>query len=223
MVPNIVVYTAVSRSYDYLKPVPPLWAAEADFLAFTDTGSRHLGWQVRPLDVLSSDPCRNAKLPKILPHQYVDNYEFSVWIDGSIAIISEMRLSDLLAVWLSTHDIAVFPHHSRNCIYDEAIACIKQKKDSPLVIRRQMDHYLHAGYGRHKGLAECTVIARRRSPAMRLLSVAWHHEIDRFSRRDQLSFNVVCEWNGISYYKIPGSVSHNAHFVRYPHTPGAIG
>ena len=144
---DIVVYTAITGSYDSLKPVSELWARDADFVAFADA-AHGPGWTIRPIDIRHSDACRNARMLKILSHRCFPDAKYSVWVDGSIAIKSTVPIKDLICEYLADHDIAVFKHRRRTCVYAEAMACIEAGKDLPEVICRQMQEYWHEGYPR---------------------------------------------------------------------------
>ena len=70
------------------------------------------------------DPNRNAKKYKILPHRYLAQYDYSVWIDGNILIVNDIR--DLV----TQHKYQVFDHNQtqldpRDCIYKEYDAIMR--------------------------------------------------------------------------------------------------
>jgi hypothetical protein len=209
---SIAVYTSFTSGYDAPTAANPLWSTAADFIAFTD-GEVEPGWDRRPICNLFHDPCRNAKRHKILPHEYLHNFEYSVWVDGSVMITSAVPLPVVIAEVLAHHDIAVFRHRRRWCIYQEALACIRAKKDDPAVIEAQMKKYRSERYPAGAGLAECTVIFRRHTAAIKAFNLRWHEEIQLHSRRDQLSFNYVVAQHKIGYSELPGTLTQNDHFV----------
>jgi hypothetical protein len=216
---EIVVFTAITGDYDTLKPPPDHWRAEADFVAFVEKPHSSSGWDFRPIHRTFSDPCRNAKIHKIVPHRFFPDARFSLWLDGSIQVKAVVPLRELIASLLAHHDLAVFPHRRRNCIYEEAEACIVAKKDSPDIIRCQMQAYRESGYPENNGLVECTVIVRHHTEPVRKFNEMWYDEITKYSRRDQLSFNYVAAKTGFVYARIPGLLSKNDYFKRHPHAP----
>jgi hypothetical protein len=213
---DIVVFTAITGTYDSLKPVNELWARDADFVAFADA-AQGPGWSIRPINVTDPDLCRNAKIFKILSHRFFPDVKYSVWVDGSVAIKSTVPIKDFICENLTDHDIAFFKNRRRTCVYVEAMACIKAGKDSPDVICRQMQKYWHEGYPRQNGLAECTVLIRRHSDAILQFNNRWYDEICQHSRRDQLSFNYVATKLGLNYSFLDGTILNNPHFAWYPH------
>ena len=74
-----VIYTSVFGNYDDIveQKLPDGW----DWKYFSEENS-----------VSSySDNTRNAKKYKILPHRYLKEYDYSIWIDGNILVISDIR------------------------------------------------------------------------------------------------------------------------------------
>ena len=217
---HAVVYTAITARLDSLKPPRALWRDAADFVAFLDYPNPDCDWAVQPAHAQYVDPCRNAKVHKVLSHQYFDDYEYSIWVDGAISLVSNDDLALLLEHWLADHDIALFRHRTRQCIYQEAEACIAQNKDDPVIIRAQVAHYRQLGYPEDAGLNECMVLIRRHTPAIRRLNEMWFAEITRHSRRDQLSFNYVARQLDIGVHEMEGNIACNGHFLWHLHDYG---
>ena len=134
-----------------------------------------------------------------------------------MALKLRMPVEELIATYLAEHDLAVFDHPRRHCIYVEADACIQGGKDDPETIRDQIKRYRYEGYPPLAGLAECTVLLRRHTERMKLFSEVWWDEISRHSRRDQLSFNYVAWKLSFTYKTLPGCVEQNDFFERRPH------
>jgi len=214
---NIVVYTAITPGYDSLKSAPELWRSQAEFVAFLDKPQPSFGWTVRPIYRRFQDPCRNAKIHKILPEKYFPEAQYSLWVDGSVKIISNTPIAKFADEFLREHDIAVFKHRHRTCLYQEAARCLKLGLDSASVINGQTAKYYAEGYPQNNGLAECTVILRRHSRQVMKFNEAWYAEIKRWSRRDQLSFNYVAQKLGLKYKLLTGLLDNNRHFFWLPH------
>lgn len=215
---NFAVYTAFSRGYDTLQPVPRRWRKEASFTAFLENRPRLVrGWEIKPLHQGFIDPCRNAKIHKILSHVYFPSEEYTLWTDGSIAITSKWTVRKLVREYLSDCDIVVFKHRRRQCIYAEAKECIAQKKDAPAIIRRQIRLYRSENYPVNHGLIEGCVILRRHTPKIIRFNELWHQLIMNYSRRDQLSFNYVAHTLNVKFHHWPGIYTQNPHFTFIPH------
>lgn len=215
---NLVVYTAITEGYDQLKDPPAHWQAAADFVAFLGAPTASQIWRFRPIYQRFRDPCRNAKVHKILAHKYFPAAEFSLWVDGSVGIKSDLPINHWPEEFLSQHDMAVFRHRERQCLYAEAAVCLQRGLDSSSVIHRQMNRYFREGYPPNNGLAECTVIFRRHTKKIRQFNERWYREILNGSRRDQLSFDYVAHQLGVKYRHLPGLISRNPHFQNATHT-----
>ena len=106
-----VVYTSVFGGYDKLveQNLPDGW----DWKCFSEENSLSL----------YTDNTRNAKRFKVLPHRYLKEYEYSIFIDGNMTIKGDV--SELIEKYLSDSNVAFFSHggnslDGRNCVYDEA-------------------------------------------------------------------------------------------------------
>jgi hypothetical protein len=215
---KIVVYTAISKGYDSLAPVLPLWRNNARFVAFLEEPHEAPGWEVLPLCRTFTDSCRNAKIHKILPHRYFPDADYSLWIDGSVVLKSQLPIQQWPEEFLSEHDLIVFKHRWRDCIYAEGEWCMKQKLDLIDVIDEQMEKYFDEGYPMQNGLAHCLVLFRRHCPKVKHFNEAWWREINAHSRRDQLSFNYVAHKQRFNFAHFPGNIGNTPHFAWRKHT-----
>jgi hypothetical protein len=214
---DFVIYTAITNGYDVLKATPESWRGMADFVAFLDEPQAARGWEVRPINRRFRDPCRNAKTHKVMPHKYFKRAKYSLWIDGSIRIVSRLPLAEWPQRYLRDCDLAVFKHPRLDCAYKEGATCMRLGLDATDRIDRQMQKYFDEGYPHDNGLAECTVIFRRHTVRCNRFNEAWYAEIKAHSRRDQLSFNYVAHKLNFKFSHMPGFVSHNEHFKIFPH------
>lgn len=203
---NTVVYTAIFGAQDELKAQPPI--ADVDYVCFTDQVLRAPGWkviQVRPSPL--SDRLA-AKAPKTVPHKWVRRWPRSIWIDGSVRILSPQFPSIALAALQD--GIALFTHPDRDCIYDEAEASKPMPKYEPDEIDRQIEGYRRDGFPEHAGLWACSVIAREHHrPLMRRLGRRWLERCQRESVQDQISFPPLLRSLGIAPGVIPGNLWDN--------------
>jgi hypothetical protein len=213
---SVVVYTAITQGYDCLRPIEH--AAAVAYCEVAADGAR--GWTRRelmtalPVECRGLDPNRRAKWFKLHPHCLFPDHDVSIWIDGSVALRAPLErwVPELRAPW------AVFPHHARRCILEEAAACGAAAKDDPVRMFRQVARYFAEGYPRHHGLAENTIIVRRHAdPTVIQVARRWWREIVDQSPRDQLSFDYCCWKEGFRYQRLPGTVWENPLFEVAPH------
>lgn len=209
---NIVVYTAIFDFYDDLE-TPSHRLENCDLVCFTDDPQLKSGFfDIRLCKRIFIDPARDSKMYKILPHYFFPDYEYSVWIDGSV-IIKTDDIYGLVKKYLDRSDWAVFSHPKRDCIYDEMEICSEMLKDDPEIMKRQMEKYKEAGYPAHNGLVQNTMLLRRHnSPAVIRVDEDWWREVEMLSNRDQLSFNYAAWKNNFQYELMDGSVRNNKYF-----------
>lgn len=207
---KLAVYTAITAGKDSLKD-PPLQET-ADLIFFTDRPKEHDSsrWNVRPACDLFKDPRRNSRAHKILAHQYLTDYDYSLWIDGSVRLLASAR--DLVEKYLVEADIAMFRHPARNCLYVEARGLADAGYDREM-LDAQVSRYRLDGYPAENGLNECAVILRRHSAATTEFNAAWWAEYCRYSCRDQMSVNYVLRKLDVRVAILPGAVHHNSGIV----------
>jgi len=215
---QIVVYTAISSCEDRLQPVPEAWRQRARFVAFWDCPQPDLGWEIRPLSKRFRDLRRNASVHKCLPHVFFPEEEYSLWLEGSVSIVSEPPCREWIKRHLRKMDLATFKHRIRKCLYDEGFISLDFRYDSEQVIRKQMQKYCDLDYPESKGLAECVVLLRRHSRKVQRLNETWFNEVKQGSVLNQLSFDFVVHQLKLEYGLLPGTISNNRYFERHTHT-----
>lgn len=114
--------------------------------------------------------------------------EVLIWLDSNISIHCDLK--KFTKKHLKTADM-VLMEHGRDCIYEEAVACIDRKKDNPLIISSQMGRYRLQNYPAHNGMVGTGIMIRRNNHKVRKLMELWWSEVEKGSHRDQLSFNFV--------------------------------
>jgi len=207
---DVTVYSAVFGNYDTLRP------ARYPSLCFTDGRIKPVpGWEYRII-FSGENPKQSNRHCKIMVHEHLDT-EYSIYHDGNIEMLIDPQVA--IKKWLKDTDIAVFAHPDRNCVYDEAVACIKLGKSQPATTNAQIARYRADGYSAHNGLAACWVLIRRHTEAIKRFNQTWWEEYTRGAKRDQLSFNYVCWKLGMRYGVIPGNLfkGTSKDFRRVPH------
>lgn len=208
---KIAVYTAITAGKDSLKMPPPCEGVDA--ILFTDRVQDHAGsqaWDVRPACDLFKDPRRNSRAHKILAHEYLDDYDYSLWIDGSIWL--RESATKLVELYLRDADLAMFRHPARSCLYVEAEGLIGAGY-SKKILSEQVAKYRRHGHPPDSGLNECAVILRRHNDATTAFNAAWWAEYCRHSCRDQVSVNYVLRKLDVRVALLPGAVHDNPGIV----------
>lgn len=186
---KIAVVTAIIGGGDHLRDdqyIDP----DCDYIAYMDKVTESKVWQIRKVEYSPfNEPVRQAKLYKVLPHLYF-RYDYVLWIDGTVALCAPV--GEMIELFLSKNDIAIFPHKVRNCVYKEYIAdmnCARHAYDEPLSLREdQRRRYRFEGLPAESGLFECGFILRRQTERIKRLNNEWWSEISVASASDQVPF-----------------------------------
>jgi len=196
---KIVVYTVIVDGYDTLQPT------HFPSICLTDGYLPPVkGWEMRRIRRRHRDLRRSSRHPKMLPHLYFPDADYTIYTDGNILLTRDPE--EVVTNLLKTHDMALYSHPQRSCVYQEADKCIEYNKANRRLVISQMRHYARRGLPREDGLAACWVIVRKNTPEVRRFGERWWEEYGHFSRRDQLSF-VFTRWLlGTKYDKIPGNL-----------------
>ncbi|MCF8463907.1 MAG: DUF616 domain-containing protein [Flavobacteriales bacterium] len=188
-----LVYTAIFGSEDSSISLSNRDAAPAntDFICFTDNpnlqSEDYIIVFVKPN---FSDPTRNARQIKVCGTEHMKDYTVAIWHDYSLTMDCS-KLSELIE-FASKYTISLF-NHDETCSYAEARKCIELKKDKVSVLVTQMLVYaLAKKLPTRNGVFETGIIVIDvetyfGSP----LQLKWWRDIDRFSKRDQLSLPCI--------------------------------
>lgn len=194
---NNIIYTCITGGKDKLNEDINVRGAKA--VCFTDDPNLKSDvWEIRQIPNLYKDIRRDSRTVKMLPHIFFPEAEYSLYLDGNI--ISKVPMQRMINEYLEDDDIAVFKHHTRDCLFQEAKECIRLELDSKDAIERHIERY--KGFPEHKGLYQCGVILRRHSPRIKRLNEAWFAQYMTGCKRDQVSFPYVLEKEGVSIFAI---------------------
>ena len=206
---DLIIYSVSTGGKDILSEDINIKGAKAVF--FTDDPTlKSEKWEIRLIPNLFKDIRRDSRMVKMLPHIYFPSSKYSLYLDGNI--ICKVPLQRLIDEWLEDTDIAVFKHHTRDCLFDEAKECIRLELDSKEVIESHTMRY--AGFPKHKGLYQCGVILRRHTAKIKRLNEMWWSEYCVGSKRDQISFPYVIEKEGVAINGID-SYAHLHWYFEY--------
>lgn len=212
-----VVYTAITGNYDDVKE-PEYMNPNLDYILFTNNRSiTSSKWKVVYIDNPEGlDNVRLARRVKILGHEYLAEYDYSIWVDAKLEIKDDMR--EYVEKYRKREPMLCFVHYLQNCIYQELLACEALKKDDVTIMEKQIAGYRKAGYPENNGLIESGILVRDiHNQKVKQLMEAWWHEILCGSRRDQLSFNYVCWKNDFMYDTSELFIYGNKYVKLYSH------
>jgi predicted O-methyltransferase YrrM len=212
---KVTVVSAVFGRRDNPAPAPSMHDVDV-YVMFTDS-SAPPGWRAVCMSA-GADPRATARRIKTLALEHVDA-DIVVWIDGRIKATGK-PLRPLLRHALEGVDIAGYPHPWRDCAYAEAEECGRLGRAVPSELDAQCAAYRAEGLPAKSGLWNTMVLARRRTPAMLDFGRAWWSEIERHTRRDQVSlpyllwkYGIECGRLGNDVYRVGAT----PYFIRGLH------
>lgn len=188
---KVVIYTVITGNYDSLS-TPSFRSEGVDYLCFTNNRELQSDfWEIRHIEDGILNDVGLSRKPKILAHLYVGEYDTSIYVDAKYHIRGD--LLEYARTYWGQSDMLSFPHFRRDSVYEEAAACIEEKKGSPYLLKRQLEAYQKDDFPDDVGLFENGCIVRRHnSPQLIQLMEAWWDQLNIFSARDQLSLPYVC-------------------------------
>lgn len=152
----MAIYTSICGAYD--KP-------RTDVKCFTE-------------EKFENNPRLSAKIYKCLPHLFMPDEEWHIWIDGNLELkVDEKELIKLAG----KSDVTVFENPYRNTVGEEMEEIKRLKLDDPEIVDAQT-------YNKNDKLPACFLIIRRNTPEVARRNAEWWAEICAGSVRDQISF-----------------------------------
>lgn len=216
-----VIYTSLVGNYDNLLQ-PKVIDKSFDYICFSnDIMADSIGvWKILPIPFKSTDNTRLSRYAKILPHECLKKYEYSVWIDANIQIIKDEFYLLINRHIDEGHQIVQVPHIKPfiDCIYQDirfALRCCKVDYKPAFC---QYIHLRQEGFPEHYGLCENNLIIRKHnSNIVKRVSILWWSEFVRYAKRDQFSLFYAYWKCEIRPYYLDGKdiCTRNASYLKY--------
>jgi len=183
---KLVIYTALFGQYDDLIE-PAQKYEECDFICFTDQKDLKSDiWEIRLIETIDLAPNMMNRKYKILPHIYLPEYQYSLYIDANIELLKNPF--QVLNLIRDNTLIAVLKHEVRDCIYDEAKACVIHGKSNLTDTIEQVLMYKSNKFPKHFGLGANRIIFREHNnqEIISLMEEFWQEYKKWNTKRDQL-------------------------------------
>jgi len=192
---KFVIYTAVFGKASRFR-MPKISHRDVEKICFTDLDLEDNFYQKRTMNLTPLISVRAQRFVKIcIPDEIFNNYEYSFYLDYKHPTTINFN-------WLMSHiaygtDFLAPQHKERDCIYDEAVKCIKKGKGNRGTILKQMDFYQKENYPVDNGLYATYWLFRRHTKKLKELSKLWWKQLEKYSFRDQISLPYVIRKHGI--------------------------
>jgi len=185
-----VCYTCIIGQYDTLKD-PDYITVGWDYICYTDNPNlTSTKWDIRliPDNIRGLDNSRQNRYIKILPHILFPEYDFSIYVDGSMKPIGDLNMMKQELFSDDHIPLYLMPHNKRNCTYQEFFACSKQNKDDQNILEMQCRKYHEEGFPYDFGLSHnCILFRYHNNPNCIKIMETLLDQIVNYSLRDQLS------------------------------------
>ena len=175
----MTLYTAIFGPYDTLKE--PKVTEGWNYVCFTDQPFKSEAWKI----VKMEGGLREARILKILPHLYLKD-KFTIWLDGSFQVNCDL---DQFVDKYHEGSMTMSRHPWRDCVYEEAEACIDQNRVNGEEAQKQLDTFRQNGLPKNGGMGATGLIIREQSKEVVNFCEQWWDNM--FTMRDQLSLGYL--------------------------------
>ena len=201
---KIAVITSIFGTAQNLHD-PKVSFDSADYYAFVDRHHDCSVWkQIQSVPFSLDDKYkgrRDAKIYKIIPHLFLPDYDYWIWVDPTHEPIVDPKV---ICAMLGDKDIGVFKHGERQCAYEEAAEILRLNIDHPHLVKAQDTYYRSEGFPQGHSLYELPVSVRKNTPTIQSMNMKWWELICRYSSRDQISLPFVMWKMGITPHLFEG-------------------
>lgn len=210
MTKNLVIYTVLTGSKEELQNPFPENSHGYERICFTDNPNlKSQDWTIVLMDNHYLGAERESRLPKLLPHRFLSDFQWSLYIDNTINLTTDPQ-----EIWKhysqKESSLICFKHPWRDCIYDEGEIIIACEYDDETRVREQLDFYRSQGFPSHSGLIAGTMLLRNHLDSKVIeIQEEWFNHVLRYSKRDQLSFPFIAWQKNFKYDYFEGSLTEN--------------
>ena len=196
---KIAVYTCITGNYDKVEE-PLIMESACDYYLFTNNPNlKSDSWNIREIPEEISKINNNAKINRYIkmhPKEIFPEYDYAIYIDGNIKIIS--IISKFIEKVNNKTGLAIHRHCERNCIFNEIKACRAYGKGDYSKLKEQVSRYEKEGFPKSYGMLECNVLVSdlKNENAKKIFDGWWNEYLDSESMRDQIAFPYVLWKNG---------------------------
>lgn len=194
---NFAIYTAIVGDYDNIRQ-PNVVDERFDYYLFSnEIHEETIGiWQVRPIPYYNEIQTKIARWVKTHPEELLPDYGFSLWMDANISINTDYIYQRYIELIDSGEAIASIIHPERDCAYDEGAICMAWGLEKESVGIKWLRRLYKKHFPKNNGLWETGVLFRNHFKTEQFDRLWWNC-IDKYSRRDQMSFSYVLWKTGI--------------------------
>lgn len=214
---RFAIFTAIVGDYDIISQ-PYTIDNDFDYILFSnDIQEKKIGvWRIRNIPYSNDDKTRVARWVKTHPEKILADYQASVWMDAALVINTHIVYQRIIELFKNNISVSSMWHAYRDCAYDESIEVALLGLEHENTVIKWMHFLAKEHYPEHQGLFETNVVYRKHTnPQVYQLDILWWNCIERYSRRDQLSFNYSLWKLGIDcpFFFVPNENARNSAHI----------
>lgn len=196
---NKVIYTSLVGGYDDLH-VPKVVDSTFDYICFSnDILDEYVGvWKIVKIPFCSNSNLVLSRFAKLNPHLVLPEYEYSIWIDANMEIISEEFYFKFNLYIMNKVEFALLSHPLRESIYDEIEKCLCEGIVSFKKAVSVYNFLVENDYPADNGLFENGIMFRKHGEnSIVEISKEWWWLFCRYAQRDQFYLSYLFWKQGV--------------------------
>ncbi len=217
-----VIYTAIVGGYDVVRQ-PLVVDNRFDYLLFSnDIKEQRVGvWQIKPIPYSNQIKTKIARWVKTHPEELLSKYKASLWHDANVTITNQCIYNRFIELYKRNTAVASVKHPSWDCVYEELFRVLDFRYESEKMALKWGHELRKRDFPKHAGLIETNLLYRLHlCDDVKEMDALWWNYIEKYSRRDQLSFPLVLKELGMrcDYFLPEGKTVRNfegTEFVRH--------
>ena len=197
---RLCVFTTLIGQYEHLNEQPVAKRSTIPFICLTDDSElRSESWQITQVSpVFGMDPVRSQRDIKLRPHAHLPDFDASIYIDNSVLLTEPPER--LVERHFPPSGLCLPTHSYRDSLLDEFLEVARLGLDDQTRVFEQLNHYLvdFPEVLQERPYWNGIMIRDHRNAVVREMIEVWAAHVHRYSRRDQLSVNVVFRQTGFT-------------------------
>lgn len=174
-----------------------------DYICFTDKkdkwGVKEGIWEYRKMEKIEESESNSSMYYryKIKPHEILEGYDYSIWVNAQIQIVGEME--QMYKIYGEETSFLAFPAYIQDNLYD-AVRTTLSTDDENIELRRKMYRYREEGFPEHFGLISTNVMYRNhRDEVLNKVMDTWWEESEKCQQLREFGFSYAAWKHGLNY------------------------
>lgn len=194
------VYTSLIGGYEDLNEQPVQLNSGMRFICLTDDENlRSDTWEIRVVKpIFPMDAVRSQREFKLRPYLHLPDFDASLYIDNRVLL--SVPPEEVIERYAHDSDFIVPTHSHRESVLDEFIEIARIGYDDETRLFEQLNHYALTAPDvlEARPTWNAILIRDHNDPQIRAMLELWLSHVNRYSRRDQLSFSYAASRTGLS-------------------------